>query len=1077
MKKYLLLSFLCAFITYGRVSAQERTLSGKVTSTEDGSPLPGVNVVLKGTAVGTVTDVSGNYRMSVPQQGGTLVFSFIGLSSLEVEIEERSVVDVQMSQDVTQLHEVVVTAVGIEREKKALGYSVEAVSGSKVQQVSEPDPLRALSGKVPGVTITGSSGAPGSSTRINIRGNSSLLNNNQPLFVVDGVPYNNDLITMDGANSNLGGLTSGGAFSSRIADLDPNDIQSMSILKGAAAAALYGSRAANGVVVITTKSGSARASKKGLEVSYNGTFGVEKIANLPNFQNTYGTGVNFGYAQANGSWGPPFIGTRPYASLSTIPHWYAGRPGMDDFNGVTVPYQAYPDNVKDFFDDGTLAENSISINGGNENSALSVTLSSLRQTGFVPETKFLRHNISVGGRTQLSNGLNITGTLAVTRSAQNGVISGVGDATTGDPSAFARTLYFGRNWDVQGQPYQNPVDNGSEFMVSRGNANNPYWSVRNSGIRAKIDRYVATVGLAYDFTSWLSLSYKLGFNTYNQNQIEFQRPGGAGSPLGKLADLNATNDEINSDLIATVTKDVGDINIRALAGFNINQRTRRTQAVEGTSYVIFDIDDLDNMNNLAPFGGLYERKRIMGVFADVSVGYRDWAFVTLTGRNDWSSTLPVENRSFFYPAVTGSLILNEALGFSSNFVNMVKVRGGWAQVGNDTDPYLLSNVYNVNDYIQVGGATAQKPFNSIATATLTQVATDPNLKPERTSELETGIDLGLWDNRINVGATYYNKESSDQIAQVSLADESGFQSQLTNFGTVTNKGVEISVDLTAVRTSRGFTWNIIGAFTRNRNEIKELREGVNEIQFGDAFAGSVTSVHRPGQEYGLLLGSVNARDDEGNLLIDPSNGNLIRALDQQIIGNPNPNFILGITNTFSFKGFTLSALFDWRDGGDLFSNTINSILGRGVVKYQEDRERNVIIDGVYGNPNTLEPYLDDNGNKIPNQTMIEYNTLFFGETFAVNGSDEWSVFDATTYRLREASIFYSVPKKLLERTPFGAISVGLTGRNLWFSAPNFPKDINYDPETNQFGARNKQGIEYSTTPSAKRFSFNIRLTL
>lgn len=1078
MKKYLLLCFACAYFTYGQVSAQERTLSGRVTSSEDGSPLPGVNIVLKGTALGTVTDVSGNYRMNVPETGGTLVFSFIGLSTLEVEIGERSVVDVQMSQDVTQLGEVVITAVGIEREKKALGYSVESVSGNKVQQVSEPDPLRALSGKVPGVTITGSSGAPGSSTRINIRGNSSLLNNNQPLFVVDGVPYNNDLVTLDGVNPNLGGLTSGGAFSSRIADLDPNDIQSMSILKGAAAAALYGSRAANGVVVITTKSGSARASRKGLEINYSGTFGVEKISNLPDFQNTYGTGVNFGFAHANGSWGPPFPGTRPYASLDSIPHWYAGRPGMEDFNGVQVPYRAYPNNVKDFFETGTLAENSITINGGNERSALSVTLSQLSQSGFVPETKFLRHNISIGGRTQLSNGLNITGSLAVTRSVQNGVISGVGDATTGDPSAFARTLYFGRNWDVQGQPYQNPVDFGSEFMVSRGNANNPYWSVRNSGIRGKIDRYVAILGFSYDFTDWFTLSYKLGFNTYNQNQIEFQRPNGAGSPLGELAELNAANDELNSDLIATFTKDIGqNINIRALAGLNINQRTRKTQAIEGTSYVIFDIDDLDNLNNLAPFGGDYERKRIMGAFADISVGYKDWAFLTFTGRNDWSSTLPVENRSFFYPAATASLILSDALGFSSSLVNQVKVRGGWAQVGNDTDPYLLSNVYQVNDYIQVGGATAQKPFRSVPSATLTQVATDPDLKPEQTSEIETGVDVSFWDSRLNVSATYYNKESSNQIAQVSLADETGFAAQLTNFGTVVNKGIELSADITAIRTSGGFTWNIFGAFTRNRNLIKELRDGVEEIQFGSAFAGSVTTVHRPGEQFGMLLGSVDARDEEGNLLIDPSNGNMIRALDQQIIGNPNPNFILGITNTFSFKGFTLSALFDWRDGGDLFSNTTNSILGRGVLAYQADREKNVVIKGVYGDPNTLLPYLDDNGNKIPNQTMIEMNALYFGETFAVNGADEWSVFDATTYRLREASIYYTLPKMLLAKTPFGAITVGFTGRNLWFSAPNFPKDLNYDPETNQFGARNKQGIEYSTTPSARRFSFNIRLTL
>jgi TonB-linked SusC/RagA family outer membrane protein len=1082
MRKFLQITFLC-LLHISVVWAQERTVTGKVTATEDGTPLPGVNVVVKGTTAGTVTDSEGNYRLTVPGGGTTLIFSFIGLISQEIEIGERSNIDLTMQQDITQLGEVVVTAVGIEREKKALGYSVESVSGNKVQQVSEPDPLRALSGKVPGVSIIGSSGAPGSSTRINIRGNSSLLNNNQPLFVVDGVPYNNDLVTTAGVNSSTGGLTTGGAFSSRIADLDPNNIKSMTILKGAAAAALYGTRAANGVVVITTKSGSAGASKKGMEINYGGTFGVEKIGNIPNFQNTYGTGTNFAYAQANGSWGAPFIGARPYATLDSINHWYNGRPGMEAYNGVRVPYRAYPNNVKDFFETGSIVENSISINGGNEKSALSVTLSQLNQTGFVPETNFQRHNISIGGRTELANGLSVNGSLAVTRSVQDGVISGVGDATTGDPSAFARTLYFGRNWDVQGQIYQNPVDFGSEFMVSRGNANNPYWSVKNSGIRGKVDRYVATLGFAYDINNWFSLSYKLGFNTYNQNQIEFQRPNGAGSPLGTMTEMNVSNDEINSDLIATITKDFNeDISFRALAGFNVNQRTRDTQAVIGTGYVVFDIDDMDNMNNVTPGGGTYDRKRIMGAYGDVSIGYRDWAFLNLTGRNDWSSTLPIENRSFFYPAVTASVVLSDALQMSSTMVNSIKVRAAWAEVGNDTDPYLLSNVYLVNDVLPVGGATAGKPFTPpggqpTPGATLSDVATDPNLKPERTREIEAGVDLKLWNNRLGISATYYDKESADQIAQISLPEESGFGAQLTNFGTVTNKGVELLVDLTAVQTSGGFTWNIVGAFTRNRNEIKELRQGVSEVQFGSSFAGSVIAVHRPGQPYGMLLGSVDARDDEGNLLIDPANGQMIRLLDRQLVGDPNPDFILGVTNTFSYKGFVLSALWDWKQGGDLFSTTVNSILGRGVLAFQADREINRVIKGVYGDPNTFEPILDDAGNKIPNQHMIEANALFFGESFAVNGADEWSVFDATVFRLREVSLFYSLPKSVLSKTPFGAVSLGVTGRNLWYSAPNFPKDINYDPETNQFGARNNQGIEYSTTPSAKRFSFNIRLTL
>ena len=854
MQKILLASFLC-LVHISVIWAQERTVTGKVTAAEDGVPLPGVNVVVKGTSLGTVTNTAGIYTLNVPANSTTLVFSFIGLTTQEIEIGARTTVDLQMGQDVQQLGEVVVTAVGIQRERKALGYSVETVDGNKVQQVSEPDPLRALTGKVPGLNIVSSSGAPGSSTRITIRGNSSLLNNNQPLFVVDGIPYNNDLVTTEGTNQNTGGLTQGGAFSSRISDLDPNDIKSLSVLKGATAAALYGARAANGVIVITTKSGSASASRKGLEVTYSTTYGIEKIANIPNFQNSYGTGSNFNYTAANGSWGPPFIGARPYANIDSIPHWYAGRPGMGEFDGKRVPYRAYPDNVKDFFETGRIFENSVSITGGNEKSVISVTLSQLSQKGFVPETEFLRHNISMGGKTTLANGLVIGANLAYTRSNQQGVLSGAPTATTGDASAFARTMYFGRNWDVQGQPFQNPVDKGSEFFIGRATANNPYWAVYNSGIRSKVDRYVAAFSAAYDFTDWLNLSFKIGINGFAQSQYEFQRPNGAGNPLGTMTTVDVFTDEINSDLILTASRNLNEnFTVRALVGWNVNQRTSKVRSLDGVSYVVFDIDELTNLNDITPNPNTgYTRRRLFGFYGDVNFGYKDWAFLTLTGRNDWSSTLPVENRSFFYPAVNASVILNDALNMSSGFFNVIKLRAGWASVGNDTSPYLLSNVFVVNDYDNTTQSAVARPFtptggpaagSTIPTAGQNFLSTDPNLKPERTTEIEAGVDLRFWKDRAGINFTAYNKESTDQIAQISVPEETGYQAQLTNFGAVTNKGIEIGVDLTPVKTPSGFTWTIMGSFTRNRNLVKELRAGVDEIQFGSAFGGSVSTVHQ-----------------------------------------------------------------------------------------------------------------------------------------------------------------------------------------------------------------------------------------
>jgi TonB-linked SusC/RagA family outer membrane protein len=532
MRNFLRISFtLLAIFVLHFADAQERSVTGNVTASEDGSPVPGVNVILKGTTLGTVTDFDGNYKLSVPAEGGALIFRFIGLTTVEEEIGSRSIIDVAMGYESTQLTEVVVTAVGIQREARALGYSVENVKGEQVQQVSEPDALRALQGKVPGVNIQGSSGAPGSATRITIRGNSSILGENQPLFVVDGIPFNNDEYRTQR------GLASGGAYSSRIADLDPNNIESMTVLKGAAAAALYGTRAANGVVLITTKTGSPKASKKGLEMTFRSSFAVEQIAKLPNFQNTYGTGTNFNYQQVNGSWGSPFPGTRPYETNDSIAHWYAGRPGMEAYDGVNVAYRAYPDNVKNLFENGYIVENSLTATAGTEKSVLSVTASHMMNDGYVPSTSFDRTNISAGGTSQLANGFYIGANLSYLKTRQNGVQSGIGSRGSNNESAFARALYLGRNWDVHGQPYQNPVDLGSEFMVGRGQADNPLWSYENAGFNVDVDRVVAAANLGYDITDWINVSYKIGFNTYSQRTKEWIRPGSTGADgLGRVTE-------------------------------------------------------------------------------------------------------------------------------------------------------------------------------------------------------------------------------------------------------------------------------------------------------------------------------------------------------------------------------------------------------------------------------------------------------------------------------------------------------------------------------------------------------------
>lgn len=1087
MRKILLACSFLLSLTISQVMAQERTVTGVISSSEDGTLLPGVNVVLKGSTTGTVTDTEGKYRLTVPTTGGTLVFSFIGLVTQEVEIGERTTVDIQMKPDVTQLGEVIVTAAGIERESKALGYAVGNVSGDKVAQKSEPDVLRSLQGKIPGVNILSSSGAPGSATRITIRGNKSLFGNNQPLFVVDGIPFDNTYTT----SSNE--LTDGAAYSSRIADIDPNNIESMSILPGGAAAALYGVRASNGVVVITTKSGSSRASRKGLEISFNSGFAIEQIANLPDYQNKYGTGSRGNYAEANGSWGPAFDRPGPGVNYvggaaipngseqDSIPYWGAYANAFPD-GPAMVPYKAYPNNAKDFFRDGKVWDNSITISGGNEKSVLTLVASNMKQEGYIPYSEFRKTNISLGGTTQLQNGFHVGGNLSYINTEQQGPLSGYGQAGQVSASVLSRILFPGRNWDIQGQPYETD-DHANVFFLGAA-ADNPYYSSKYNGLRSQVNRIAASINLGYDITDWLSFNYKVGVNTYNDRRKEITRRGSVGAAgIGQIITDDIYYQEIESNLLLTFDKDLSeDLSLKVIGGYNINQRTSENQQVRGVNSIAFDIDDLDNFNSVTPFGGTYYRRRLMGLFGDVSLGYKDYLFLNLTGRNDWSSTLPASKRSFFYPSVSSSFIFTEALGIQSNILTSGKVRAAWSRVGNDAPVYSLYPTYSLNLGNSSGlvGAVPGNdlPFNGQPGATQGTTVYDPNLTPEFTTTIEFGAELAFFNNRASLKATYYDIRTTDQIAPIALPDETGFNQFITNFGEVSNKGIEIGVDVTPLRMENGLTWNIYGTFTRNRNMVESLTTGIDEIVLRALYGGQVTPVLAVGQPYGMLKGTTNVRDDEGNFLIDPATGLLIQSPALTYIGNPNPKYLASLGTSLNFKGITVSCLWNYRHGGALWSATNQFYLGRGVTRDTENREGTFIVPGVWGNTNTLEPILDD-GEKIPNTTQVILNDVYFqtaGGSFAINSADENSVYDATVIRLSEVGLSYDFPKALLSKTPFGNLSLSFTGRNLFYNAPNFPKHTNYDPETSSFGGQNYTGIEFNAAPSVKRYGVNLRVT-
>jgi TonB-linked SusC/RagA family outer membrane protein len=1084
MNQKLLMLLLLGLISSQITFAQTRTLKGVVRGADDGLPIPGATVKVAGTSIGVQTGGDGGFAISVPGPESKLEFSFIGYVTQQITVGASTTLNVSLSVDNRQLSEVVVTAFGIERQKRSVGYSTSTVGGDQLSQKSEIDPLRALSGKVAGVNVTASSGVPGSSTNFIIRGNNSFLGNTQALMVVDGIPFDNGSL-QSGAST----LVNNNAVSNRAVDLDPNNIESITVLKGAAAAAQYGSRAANGVVLITTKTGRTGAGRKGFEVSYVGGYAIEKIAGLPDYQNKYGAGTEFNYANANGSWGPAFDQPSMFPqgngiTNGTIPHWFAGNPALPQFPaGTTTPYQAFPNNVKDFFVTGGVLENSLQLSSGNDISNFTASLSRSKNDGIIPNSDFSRTNVNVGGAYKLANKINVSGSLSYVNSNQNGPILGAQNGV-GQASAFARTLYLGRNWntsDFSVMPYQNPATLGQLFPVA--GVDNPYWSVENNTYKSEVNRAFGNVGFDYSVSSWLKLNYKIGLNTYTDKRVRTIRRGSVGAAgIGEVTDDVISNQEIESTFLATVSKSLlADLNLTATLGHNINQRTFERQAVQGTNMVVFNIDDVDNTATVVPFGPAagYTKRRIIGAFGDIQFDYKSYLFLNFTGRNDWSSTLPKSNRSFFYPGVSSAFVFTELLKNESlkNIISYGKIRAAYGKVGNDADPYSLDATYLVNPTFGNNASSLVFPFLGISAGTVGNILTDPNLTPEFTTEYELGGEFRFLADRIGIDFTYYNKMSENQIAAISIPSSTGFVSKLTNFGKLSNKGVEIGLDLNPIRNLGGLSWNIYTTFARNRNRVEELTEGLNEISVIPGF-GDPAVVLRPGRPYGIMVGTKAARDEEGNILINQQTGLMLRVPLQEI-GDPNPDFTSSLTNTFKYKGISLSAQLDYRDGGDMYSATVAQYLGRGVTVDTEDRLTPKIIKGYYGNPTTFKAVLDASGNKIPNNVQTTANDLYFNGTGGLTGVSEMMIYDATVFRIREVALGYDIPKKWLGRTPLGSLNLSVTGRNLYYNAPNFPKGTNFDPETSTYGAsatRNVQGIEYTNAPTTKRFGFNLRAT-
>ncbi len=1077
MRKTLL--FVVAVFTLAlsfEVSAQQRVITGTVISEENGQGLPGATVLAKGTKVGTTTNSDGKYSITVPAGSDVLVVSFVGLKPSEEAIGSRSVVNVVLKADAAQLSEVVVTAIGIAREKKALGYAVTSVSKTQLENRPEADIARVLQGKVPGVNITSTNGMTGSGTNMIIRGYKSATGNNQPLFVVDGVPFNTSTNAQNG-------FTQGGATtSSRFLDIDPNNIETMSVLKGLSATVLYGDQGRNGVILITTKSGSSK--KKAAEVTVNQSVFFNEAASLP----TYGMEYGNGFQQAPGfffsNFGPSMNTglqiNHPYATSSVASireafpqFWVDGKVGGTP---IKYDYKAYKDPSQIFFRQGLVSNSSVQIAGGSDKTGYSASFGYTDEEGFTPGNAMKKFNFGLGLNSQITDKLSINSsfTFAITD-----LVSPPANASYGSgsdiPSVFGHVLFTPRSVDLENLPFENPVDKSSVYFRGGNDITNPNWLVRYYKNTSDVNRFFNSTSLNYDFSNNFSVTYRLGLDTYSELQEVLYNKGGATANLatknGYYRTINIKNSIWNQDLILNWKKELSEkFNVSALLGANSRFDSYIQSGVASQGQLAFGLFRHSNFStsssNDAYSGsslnsGVDERR--YGLYTNLTLDYSDYLFLNLSARNDWTSTVESANRSVFYPGGSVSFIPTTAFDWSSSRLKYLKMRFGYGTSAGYPSPYNTRNVL----------AQAARAFdlngNITTTHSVSNTLGNPNLKPELHGEAEFGLEGIMFDNKLRFDISIYEKNTRNLITQAPIDPSTGFTSTALNIGRIRTRGAEFQATVTPISTPSGFEWNSTLNWSTYRTIVVELGGGLEEV----VVAGftDLGNFAVPGQPFNVIKGIGFDRDPKTGQPIILSSGVHKPTNEPVVLGDPNPAWTGSFINSFSYKGFTLSAMMEYRHKGVVMSNTVTATLARGVTKDPvADREMTFIMPGV--RQNGTNP--DGTPIYIPNDRQITAADYFFSGY--QGATDEPNVFDGSTVRLREVSLAYSLPKKLMSKTPFKKASFAVSGTNLWFLALNFPPNMNFDTDVLGTGVGNGLGFDFVTGPSSRRLGGTLTLT-
>lgn len=1033
MKKLVLPIALCFLLIGQSAFAQNRPVKGRVLD-DKGEPLPGASVTIKGTKAGTITDVNGDFRIDVPDNDNTLVITALGNKPQEVTAGDGSnVLIVNLTASANSLGDVVITALGITKDKRTLGYSVSEVKSEQIEASGERNPIEALAGKAPGVQVTSSGGTPGASAKILLRGNSTFTGDNAPLIILDGMPIDNSTSQPVAGDNPFNANLSGVSESNRALDINPDDIASVSVLKGPAAAALYGARGANGAIIITTKKGKY-GKGQGLGITVTSSLEINKVSKLPKRQNQYGQGDGGIFRTGNTplSWGPRIDTT----NLQTF------------------------DNYANFYQTGMGYNNTISLNGGNENSIFRISIGNYNTSGIIPNTALNKTTFSVNGETTLAAWLKMGAVVNYTHSesemAQNG--SNVSGPTL---SLFRMPATY----DVTKNYYDEGLNKGNNYVSSY---DNPLYTVYRNPYNSYTNRVLGNTYLNADITKDLKATYKIGIDEYGTDTRQIYDINSRGNDvgnagIGQINKSSSTHLQVYSDFLLTYTKKLGDFSLNGLLGYNYWYSEDRYSFLRGTNLTIPNFYNLVNATDLyASNSDGFNRSQ--AVFAELDFGYKSLLYLTLTGRDEWNTALGKNGKSFFYPNANLSWVFSEHIN-PNDILSFGKLRVAYANAGVAPVSYADRNYY-AQPFLTDGFTNGNSfPYLGQGGYMPSNINFPGNLKPSNVTGKEIGLETRFWNNRINFEVTYYNQTSHDVILYRPVAPSSGFQQEYSNAGKIRNAGVELSLNADIVKTSN-LTINIGGNWSKNKSKTLALAGGVDQLPIESGFS-SMGSYAIVGQPYGVFYGSAWERNSAGQLLLDET-GYPIVATQSENLGDPNPDWLMGLNGSVDYKGFSFSMLWDIRHGGKIWNGTWSRLNNVGVTDISADREHDYVVDGIYapGTPSAGQK----NTIAIPAEDYFRY---VLGDN---GGAAENAIQDGSWIRLRSVNLSYRYTFKKVKtaQNPFKYIEVGFTGRNLFLST----KYKGVDPETSLTGAgSNINGWDYFNNPGSKSYIFNLKFGL